>query len=135
MAEPLQEIVGLISEINDSWQQPGGKAIAPQIADSFSEGAVIVAPDLTRVARGREAVARSYDDFVGSATILECLMDDPVVDFDGEVGVATVRWRMRYRLGDAESTEAGYDVYVVRREEDRWRVSWRHIVSSTVPNQ
>jgi Domain of unknown function (DUF4440) len=89
---------------------------------------VFVGPDLTRVARGADAAASSYDAFVSSATILDASVGETQVDEFGALAVATLTWSITYIYEGTESTEHGHDLYVLRREGDDWKICWRQIV-------
>jgi ketosteroid isomerase-like protein len=126
---PSPDPAAVLKEINRIWQQEAPEEIARLIAPHLTDDAVVVAPSLARVARGREPVAASYADFVRSATILEVSIDEPEVDLCGDVAVATMPWRMRYEFGGRRSSERGYDTYVFLREAGRWRIFWRSMIS------
>lgn len=121
---------GVLAEINRIWREHAPEAIAELLAPHFTEDVVVVAPSLARVARGRAAVTASYGDFVRSANVLEVSIEAPEVDDFGDVAIATMPWRMRYEFGGREGTECGFDTYVLRREDEAWRVCWRSTVSA-----
>ena len=121
---------GVLAEINRIWRESAPEAIADLVAPHFCEDAVVVAPSLARVARGRAEVAASYGDFVRTAKLLEIGIDEPEVDTYGDLAVATMSWRMRYEFGERTSTERGFDTYVFRCENDCWRICWRSTVSA-----
>jgi ketosteroid isomerase-like protein len=121
---------GVLAEINRIWREAAADEIAELVAPHFTEDAIVVAPSLARVARGRAAVAASYGDFVRSATVLEVTIDEPQIDSSGNVAIATMPWRMRYEFGGRRSTERGFDTYVFRREGDAWQICWRLMISA-----
>ncbi len=127
---PSLDPVGVLAEVNRIWREVEPEAIAELVAPHFTEDAIVVAPSLARVARGRAAVAASYGDFIRSATVLEVSIDDPEVDTYGDVAVATMPWRMRYEFGGRSGSERGFDTYVFRREGERWQICWRSTVSA-----
>jgi ketosteroid isomerase-like protein len=126
---PSPDPAGVLKEINRIWQETAPDEIANLIAPYFTHDAVVVAPSLARVARGREAVAASYADFARGANVLEVRIDEPQVDYCGDVAVATMPWQMQYEFGGGRSSERGYDTYVFRREAGQWRIFWRSMVS------
>jgi uncharacterized protein (TIGR02246 family) len=124
-------IRAVITSICNAWQTGPPGSIAGGIRAHFAADAVIVGPDLTRVARGRDAVAQSYADFAASATIVESSLDDPEIDVSSDVAVATMTWRMRYTYEGAQMREGGVDTYVFARRDGRWLVVWRRLESSS----
>jgi hypothetical protein len=123
------EIEGILASINAAWQTLSGGDVARCIGQHLAPGAVLVASDLTRVARGRDAFAQSYEDFASRAKILDVNLDAPLIDIIGVSAVATLTWRMRYDIGGTLSTEAGHDTYVFARQDKKWLVIWRNIES------
>jgi ketosteroid isomerase-like protein len=123
------EPAGVLAAINDAWLNAAPNDIEARIAEYFTDDAIVVAPNLARVAKGGAAVAASYADFMRNAKILELQLDEPVVDAGGTVAVATMSWKMRYEIEGRESGESGYDTYVFRYEDDRWRIFWRSMIS------
>ncbi len=115
--------------LNDAWLRPSAGGIAAAVRRFFADDVVVVGPDLSRVARGGDAVAASYDAFVRSVKLLDVEVRDPVVDELGDVAVATVVWSMTYEVGGTRSHERGHDVYVLRKSPAAWRICWRQIVS------
>jgi ketosteroid isomerase-like protein len=129
-AMPLLDPAGVLAEINRTWQSAAPDEIAELLEPYFTEDVVVVAPSLARVARGRAAVAASYGDFVRNAKVLELTIEEPQIDFAGDVAVATMAWRMRYEFGGRQSRERGHDTYVFRRDAGDWRICWRSLLSA-----
>ena len=127
---PSPDPAGILSEINRIWQDAAAEEIADLVAPYFTEDAVVVAPNLVRVAKGRASVAARYGDFVRSTKILELRIEEPQVDFCGDIAVATARWKMHYECGGRESAEDGHDTYVFRLEDGRWRICWRSVATA-----
>jgi ketosteroid isomerase-like protein len=119
----------IVKKLNSTWLRSEPGTIAPAVRDLFTEDAVVVGPNLQRVAAGGDATARSYDDFVSSAHILDANVDDPIVDAFADVAVATVTWSMTYEYQAVQATEHGHEIYVLRREDGAWKICWRQIVS------
>ncbi|MGA8098502.1 MAG: nuclear transport factor 2 family protein [Candidatus Cybelea sp.] len=120
----------VLAEINRVWQSAAPDDIVALIRSHFTHDAVVTAPSLARVARGREQVAQSYADFVQSAKIIEVRIDEPQVDlFDG-VAVATMSWRISYEFGGKQGAERGHDTYVFRLDDGAWRICWRSMLSA-----
>ena len=51
------------------------------------------------------------------------------MDVFGDTAVATLRWEMAWEMGGQRSEEAGHDVYVLARVDNRWLVAWRTLLS------
>ncbi len=124
-------VTKLVKALNLAWRS-GEADVAARVAPFFTSDAVIVGPDLRRVARGRDAVAASYAEFLAAATVLEYEQDAPEVDLAGDVAVATLGWTMTYEHQGGRSTERGHDVYVLARRP-QWQIVWRYVAASDVP--
>ena len=46
----------------------------------------------------------------------------------------TYRWEMDYEQRGRRSREEGTDLFVLRREADRWRAVWRAVTFAAVNN-
>lgn len=127
---PSHDPAGILMEINRIWQNAPPEQIAELVAPYLTPDVVVVAPNLARAAKGRASVAASYRDFIRSTKILELNVEAPQVDYSGNVAVATMRWKMRYDFDGMASAQSGYDTYVFRFEEGRWRICWRSVASA-----
>jgi ketosteroid isomerase-like protein len=129
-ADDVAAVTKLVKALNLAWRS-GGPDVAARVAPFFTQDAVIAGPDLRRAARGRDAVAASYAEFLASATVLEYEQDAPEVDLSGDVAVATLGWTMTYENQGGRSTERGHDVYVLARRPE-WQIVWRYVAASAV---
>jgi|SRR5271156_3661458 len=132
MVDDAEQIRAILEEINDAWRHGPPGDVAARIRPHFTADAVIVSPSLSRVARGGDAVAASYQDFATTTRVLRALLGTPEVDVLGEVAVATLTWHMLYVFDDIETVDTGHDVYVFARRDGRWLVCWREVLSSPV---
>ena len=126
---PSPDPAAVLAEINRVWQSVAPDEIAGLIGAHFTEDAIVAAPSLARVARGRDQVAESYADFARNAKIVELRIDDPQVDLFERIAVATMVWRMRYEFGGKQGAERGHDTYVFLFEDGSWRICWRSMLS------
>jgi len=130
--DDVSEVQAIIAAINDAWQNGPPDEVAARIREYFSDDAIIVAPNLTRAARGGDAVAASYQDFVQTTRVLRALLGLPEVDVLGDVAVATLTWHMLYVYEGTQTVDTGHDVYVFARRNGRWLVCWREVLSQPV---
>jgi uncharacterized protein (TIGR02246 family) len=126
---PSPDPAAVLAEINRAWQSAAPDEIAVLVRSHFTHDAVVTAPSLARVARGREQVAESYADFARNAKIVDLTIDDPQVDLFNGIAVATMAWRIRYEFGGKQGAERGHDTYVFRLEDGNWRICWRSMLS------
>jgi uncharacterized protein (TIGR02246 family) len=124
------EIRALIGRINDAWLKGPPESVESVVKECFTEGMVIVGPNLQVAGRGREACAKSYADFARAAKVRECRLADPDVEVSGDTAVATYAWEMTYEMQGREHHESGHDLYVLSRTDGRWRAVWRAVLMS-----
>jgi len=99
------------------------------VAASYLDAAVLVAQGELRI-EGRDAIVRSYADYLARAQTLAFEVLDYAVDPLGDqAAVASFRFGVRYRLGDGVYEEIGQEVLVLRRRGEAWRIAWRNQVT------
>jgi hypothetical protein len=112
----------LVREINAAWTE--GRA-AEALPPLFAEQAVIVGPDLSRLAAGREACVKSYVEFAGGIDLAEFEEFDHRVDDFGAAAVVDYAYRVVYMRDGEELTDFGRDVILAVRDGDGWHAAWR----------
>lgn len=119
MTESPQE---LVRAINEAWVE--GLA-AKALPDLFLRDAVIVGPDMTRLAEGRAACVESYVQFAAGIDVIEFEEFDHRVDEFGPAALVDYAYRAVYRRDGEELTDFGRDVIMAVATEAGWRVAWR----------
>jgi hypothetical protein len=117
-ATPLE----LVSAINEAWCQ--GRA-AEALPELFTEEAVIVGPDLSRRAEGRDACVASYVEFADEIGLIEFDVFDHRVDTYGPAAVVDYAYRAVYRRDGEELTDYGRDVILAVAGDGGWQAAWR----------
>jgi len=123
MTDEQQEIWELIRRSNRAWVA----GAVHEVANLFADDAVVVAPGLQGRAEGRDAIARSYEDYVHHARTQAFEELEHSVDVFGDTAVVTYRFSIRYSLTteEGEREEMGQEVLVLRRIPSGWKVFWR----------
>jgi hypothetical protein len=112
----------LVRSINEAWAQGRAREALPEM---FIEEAVIVGPDLTRLAVGREECVQSYVEFASTVDLIEFDEFDHRVDSFGNAAVVDYAYRAVYRRDGEELTDYGRDVILAVDTAAGWRVAWR----------
>jgi hypothetical protein len=112
----------LARAINEAWCQ--GRA-AEALPELFTEEAVIVGPDLSRLAEDRDACVASYVEFANEIDVIEFDEFDHRVDAYGPAAVVDYAYRAVYRRDGEELTDYGRDVIVAVETPSGWQVAWR----------
>jgi uncharacterized protein (TIGR02246 family) len=111
--------------INAAWLE----GHCERLAELFHDRAVIVGPDGTRYAVGKEAVVESYRAFCERATISDYRESDGEVDVFNAVAVVSYRYDITYAIDGQSSQETGRDIMVLERHEGRWLAVWRMVTA------
>jgi uncharacterized protein (TIGR02246 family) len=123
MTDEQREIWELIRRSNRAWV-----AGAPhEVATLFADDAVVIAPGLQGRIAGREAIVRSYEEYVHHARTHSFEELEHSIDVFGDLAVATYRFSVRYTLSgeDGERDETGQEILVLRRGPAGWKATWR----------
>lgn len=129
MSEPVDDIRAALHAIETAWRDAHPATVAEALSEYFAADAVLMGPDLTRVARGRDAIAQSFGEFARAAIVTSITAADPEIDVSIDVAVATRKWELRYIYADVESFERFHDTYVFARRDGRWLIVWRAIAA------
>jgi len=123
MTDEQREIWELVRRSNRAWVA----GAAHEVANLFDESAVVIAPALQGRVEGREAIVRSYEQFVHHARTHAFEELEHSIDVFGDVAAVTYRFALRYTLNgeDAERDETGQEVLVLRRTPSGWKALWR----------
>jgi len=123
MTDEQRAIWELIRRSNRAWVA----GAVHEVAQMFDEQAVAIAPALKARLEGRDAIVRSFEEYVHHARTHAFEEEEHCVDVFGDTAVATYRFQVRYTLAgeDQEREESGQEVLVLRRSPAGWKVLWR----------
>ena len=123
MTDEQREVWELVRRSNRAWVA----GAAHEVGELFDEKAVVVAPGLQGRVEGREAVVRSYEEYVHHAHTHSFEELEHSIDVFGDVAAVTYRFAVRYTLEgeDAEHDETGQEVLMLRRAPSGWKALWR----------
>ena len=119
------EISRLVGRISAAWRE----ACFEELSGCFHDDVVFVAPGLQPVARGKQVCVQSYEEFAREAVVREFRASEPDLQVWGDTAVVTSGWEMKYSMKDQDYDESGREVFVLARQDGRWRVVWRMIQS------
>jgi len=116
---------GVIEAINAAWSAADADGIEARLRPLFGASMTIVGPGMRTMASGREAAIESYADFVRVADIDLFEAQPATVQIEDGTAIATYRWRLCYGIEGTDYDETGHDVFVLRRDGERWIAVWR----------
>jgi hypothetical protein len=125
--EPVdeQDIRALIDRMNRAWLEGPRDEMPAALGDCFHPAMVIRGGDLEPHGVGRDACVQSYVDFLNTAEVHRCQLEEPSVDLAGDSAVAVYGWEMTYETEGQTYEEAGSDILMLARIDGRWWITWR----------
>jgi len=128
MTDEQREIWELVRRSNRAWTS----GAAHEVAELFDEHAVVIAPGLQGRVEGRDAIVRSYEDYIHHSRTHSFEEEEHSIDVFGDLAVVTYRFAIRYTVNseDGERDETGQEVLVLRRGPSGWKATWRTQVTS-----
>jgi peptidase E len=111
----------VVTAINEAWTTGRTGDLATLLHDDMA----IVGPDLQRLAVGREACIRSYEEFAARATIVDFAETDRDEHLVGDTAVVSYGYVLVYDQGGEQCADTGRDVFVLGRTPAGWQAIWR----------
>lgn len=112
----MDEIRTTLAELNRAW-------LDRRFADLgafFAEDIVMRGPALKPLLCGREALVKSYADFMAHSNILEYSETSHATSCWGEVGTASYDWAMTWEQNGKTDSKSGQELIVFERRQGRW---------------
>ena len=121
MVDERAAIWAAIQRSNTAWTsgRPG------DTAGLFADDAVMVAPGVTGVVEGRDAIVDSYREYAAAAETHAFEETAHDVRIFGETAVVTYLFTVEYSIDGDRLAERGQETLVLRRAGEAWRVVWR----------
>jgi len=95
------------------------------VSELFDPDVRLVAPGLSPILDGREAVIGTYEEFAAAATVDRFEIKERSLLVRGDVAVATYCFDIAYRMDGEGHAEQGREVLVFARSASEWRAVWR----------
>ena len=121
---PTEAIKELITNLNDAWRT--GRF--DDLAALFHQNAVIIAPNGSVLAQGRDACVQGYREYALLARTQTFEMHEPVVLVHDTTAVAQYHFHIRYERGGETHEESGGEQLVFVHEDGAWRIIWRGVL-------
>jgi hypothetical protein len=123
-----REVWRFIQDFNRTWTEGDPK----DLRSLFDPNMVIIHPGFGGRTVGRDAAVASYVDFCLHAKVLSFSERDPDIDVNENVAIVSYTFDIGYELNGARHHEQGRDLFVLRRDNKRWRVLWRTLLPEVV---
>jgi hypothetical protein len=116
-----EDAATVMRRINQAWLDGRVEDLAALVHPEM----VMVFPDFTGRAQGRENFLAGFGDFLQSATIHEFREQDLQADVAGETAVVTFRYHMLYERSGQRYRSTGRDLWVFQAQGSAWIAVWR----------
>ena len=116
------EVHEAIRQINALWL--GGRVA--RIAEYLLSDVVMIAPGFQSRLEGMRAVLDSFQTFIRNARVHAFRESEMQIDVWEETAMATYRFDMTYEYDGTTYDEAGREMWLFARTDQRWRLAWRH---------
>jgi ketosteroid isomerase-like protein len=112
----MEDVRQTLEALNRAWLE--GRF--DELKQFFDADVLMKGPSLTDVASGRDALVRSYADFVQTCKVMKFSESNHSVTQWGDVATASYDWSMTYEREGRISTDAGHELYVFARRGQQW---------------
>lgn len=121
----MEAILEVVERLNAAW--PAGEF--DQLVGVFDPGVVLVAfsPAGAHRVVGRDAVIRSYREFVGQSVLYRFELKQPAVDVFGTTAIATCPYTIEYEIGGRRWIGNGQNLLVLNEGHKGWKVVCRSL--------
>src|SRR6267142_6614504 len=118
MTDEQREIWELVRRSNKAWTS----GAAHEVAELYDEHAVVIAPGLQGRVEGRDAIVRSYEDYIHHARTHSFEEEEHSIDVFGDLAVVTYRFAIRYTVNseDGEHDDRSEERRVGKECRSRW---------------
>ena len=123
-SQTQQQIWHTVQKLNKEWLNNKTE----ELAYYFHKDMVITGPDLTVLAHDRAACIKSYKDFISNSVIHEYRESDPEVSVFAYTAIVKYKFEITYEMNGKTYKEAGRDLFVMIKEEERWQAVWRTMI-------
>lgn len=80
-----------LQRINDAWLHGPSEEIPSKLEPCFHDQIVMIGPAFQELGCGRQAVAKSYQDFVQQAKVKNCKLAEPSIHITRRAGALSTK--------------------------------------------
>ena len=119
------QVKQVVRSINEICKQGEG---FERLMPLFHRDMVIVPPDFSTQAKGREVCLKSYQDVCSQMTFHKLEASEEKVTVFGDTAVLCYKYDCIFEFSEKKLEDDGHEVLVLIKEEGQWQVAWRTII-------
>jgi ketosteroid isomerase-like protein len=116
MCDATDEIRRALDALDAAWRERR----FTDLAACFDDQVVMRGPGLVELVRGRDALVKSYADFMTRSDLTEYVESNHAVDRWGDTAVARFDWSMAWIQNGKTDRASGQDLFVFQKRGTRW---------------
>jgi hypothetical protein len=116
MSDTAGDVRRALDALNAAWRERR----FTDLAASFDEQVVMRGPGLVELARGRDALVKSYADFMTRSNVTEYVESGHAIDRWGDMAIARFDWSMTWIQNGKEDRASGQDMFVFQQRGTQW---------------
>ena len=116
MSDVTNDVRRALDALNAAWRERR----FTDLAAHFDEHVVMRGPALVELARGRDALVKSYVDFMTSSNVTEYVESGHAIEQWGGTAVARFDWSMTWNQNGKEDRASGQDMFVFQQRGTQW---------------
>src|SRR6266498_4047709 len=102
------QVLATLGRLSEAWRN---RRYA-ELEGLFDERVIVILPGFAGRLEGREALVRSYQEFMERASLEEYREDTPTIDTWADTAVAYYHWSMTWTAGGKTERGSGHDLFV-----------------------
>ena len=116
MSDAISEVRTALDTLNAAWRERR----FDDLSACVDEHVVMRGPGLQELLRGRDALVKSYADFMAKSDVTEYVESGHAVDRWGTTAVARFDWTMAWTQNGVADRASGHDLFVFQQRGSRW---------------
>jgi len=112
----VDDVLSTVQKLNRAWRENRFE----ELRDVFDADVVMKGPGFKDLVRGRDALVRSYADFMAQSKVVEYAESDHLRHVWTDAAAVTYNWAMTYEQKGERKRESGQEMFVFVRRALHW---------------
>jgi hypothetical protein len=112
----VNDVLNAVQELNRAWRENRFE----ELGHFFDPDVVMKCPGFKDLVHRREALVKSYADFMAQSRVIDYAESDHLTHVWGDAAAVTYHWTMTYEQKGQTKRELGQDMFVFARRDLQW---------------